>query len=86
MSARASTSRGLRICSGAMNKREPRMVPVAVMWLPSSSAVGRTFATPKSSTFTSGFPSALRLSSRLLGLRSRWTMPRAWASARATHA
>ncbi|AGP40426.1 hypothetical protein SCE1572_41540 [Sorangium cellulosum So0157-2] len=70
-SARASTLRSPRACSGAMYSGVPRTVPGIV-----SCWSIRKRAIPKSSTITrSSRPSAR---SRLLGLRSRCTTPCRW--------
>ncbi len=45
-----------------------------------------SFEIPKSSSFTDGDPSALRVTKRFDGLRSRCTMPAACTSASASHA
>ena len=47
---------------------------------------GSLFEMPKSSTLSSGVPSAPRVRKRFAGLRSRWTMPSACASASASQA
>ena len=83
MSVRASTSRALRSCSGDMYAGEPITVAVLVSEKSSASAA---LAMPKSSTFTLGEPSARTVRNRFAGLRSRWMMPMAWASAIASAA
>jgi hypothetical protein len=83
MSLRVSTSRLERSCSSDMYAGEPRMALVPVS--PSSVSWG-AFAIPKSSTLTSGLPSARSIRNRLPGLRSRWTICAACASARPAHA
>ena len=45
-----------------------------------------TLEIPKSNTLTHGLPSTRRVTNKFAGLRSRCTMPRAWASAIASHA
>jgi hypothetical protein len=59
--------------------------PIDVDVIRKSPAAG-ALAIPKSSTLISGEPSSRWVRNRLAGLRSRWTMPSAWASAIATHA
>ncbi len=45
-----------------------------------------SFEIPKSSSFMRTEPSVRRARKRFPGLRSRWTMPAAWASASPSHA
>jgi len=82
-SVRASTLRAERICSGDMYVGEPSTACVVVI---SRSPRPCTLEMPKSSTLTHGEPSRRVVRKRLAGLRSRWTMPRAWASASASQA
>ncbi len=61
-------------CSGAMYVGVPTVVPVAVSMC-TCEAWPIALAMPKSATLTLPW----RVSSRFSGLRSRCTMPRAWA-------
>ncbi len=83
MSARVSTFFDDRICSGDIYSGEPRRLcdRVSAMCVPSSA-----LDTPKSSTFTSGSPLTRRVRNRFAGLRSRWMIFAAWASAMASMA
>ncbi len=84
MSERASTSRASRNCSGDMYEGEP-MADAA--WVRAwSLAVSGVLEMPKSSTLTMGGPLGRVARKRLPGLRSRWTMPAACASAMASQA
>jgi hypothetical protein len=85
MSARASTVLADTSCSGAMYAGDPSSAAVLVL-AASPGPFGAILDTPKSSTFTHGEPSARRTTNRLAGLRSRCTMPAAWASAIASQA
>src|SRR6266545_2499713 len=85
-SARGSTVLPNANCSGDMYEGEPSamLLPVRpAVWVLNPRVV--TFEIPKSSTFTAKSPSARRITKRLAGLRSRWTIPRACASAMASH-
>jgi hypothetical protein len=84
MSVRVSTFRASRTCSGDMYIGDPSVLPVVVTLRGPSSATA--FDTPKSSTFTSPDPSVRRVRKRFAGFKSRCTMPRACASATASHA
>ena len=85
MSERASS--GLpSACSGDMYAAVPRMMPAPVRASPVGSSVwleaaegSLSFASPKSSTFTAPPDPTITLA----GLRSRCTMPLAWAAASA---
>ena len=81
MSARASTSGEAIICSGDMYWGEPTVARGWVRRKLPLWAASLSLEMPKSSTFTSGVPSGRRVRNRLAGLRSRWTIPLAWASA-----
>ena len=72
MSVRASTA-SPRICSGAEYPAVPMYIPGRVIAIEAC----RSFAMPKSRTFTT--PSASR-TMMFSGLRSRWTTPIRWAS------
>ena len=66
---------------------EPMIVAVCVSAgsIPGSSPPSVvSFEIPKSSSFTEGEPSALRVTKRFEGFRSRWTIPAAWTSASAS--
>ena len=78
MSARASTSRSPRACSGAMYIGVPTVEPTLVKRLVSSTRR----AMPKSSMRVSSSRQSTR--KMLLGLMSRWTMPRSCAVASAS--
>ena len=82
-SVRASTVRAERICSGDMYAGVPS---IDWVWVSDTSVLFATFEMPKSSSFTSGVPSPRQVTKKFDGLTSRWTMPRAWASARPSHA
>ncbi len=80
MSARWSTARP-RTCSGAMYAADPSTVPGIVAtsaFIDDSGSGAVTFARPKSRILMG--PSLV--TKRLSGLRSRCTMPFAWAAAR----
>ena len=69
MSLRASTSFAERICSGDMYWGEPKTALVAVSETSPSAPI--VFASPKSSTFTSGRPSTVVARNMFFSLMSR---------------
>ena len=81
MSVRWSTRFEPRTCSGDMYIGEPSTSAGPVSDVSIACSLSDDLEMPKSSTFTSGLPSARRVRNRLLGLRSRCTTPRACASA-----
>src|SRR5580700_7579171 len=83
MSERGSTLLADVNCSGDMYSGVPMTVVLAVTDM---SEVAVDFEMPKSSTLTSGVPLTWVVTKRLAGLRSRWTMPSAWASSMASQA
>ena len=87
-SLRASTVLALRTCSGDMYCGDPSSVLGAVrLFFDGASSSWRIdFEMPKSSTFTMRVPFARSARNKFDGLRSRWTMPAACASAIASHA
>ena len=78
------STEGVRACSGDMYCTVPSRTPAAVRAIPGSEVTletaGVSFARPKSRIFTR--PSLVTM--RFSGLRSRCTMPPAWALARAS--
>jgi hypothetical protein len=79
MSERASASAGLRSRSGAMYCGVPRIFEYWVM--SRVSGLRTCFTMPKSRTFTTSWRPARAHSMRFWGFTSRWTQPRACASA-----
>jgi len=89
MSARWSVFFTFWICSGDMYVGEPMMARLAVTLVGSEPPVPKASSTleiPKSSTLMTGGAPVCCVRNRLEGLRSRWTTPRAWASATASSA
>jgi hypothetical protein len=83
MSVRESTLREERSCSGDEYKGDPMN---DVVFVRAWSEPSRDLEIPKSSTLTSGEPSALCATKRFAGFKSRWTIPSECASATASHA
>ena len=83
ISARPSTVRELRTCSGAMYPGDPR---TAALWVSSVLARPCSLEMPKSSTLMIAPPSVRSARKRFPGLRSRCTTPARWAWAMAASA
>ena len=68
-------------CSGAMYSGVPITTPVVVSLVAATWRSGSIiFEIPKSSSFTKSLDSSWSSRKMLSGLRSRWTMPLAWAA------
>ena len=85
MSLRSSTG-APRHCSGDMYERRAEQLPGARLATALGPCAASSLAMPKSSTFdrlAAGAVGRRARRNRLSGLRSRWTMPCAWAAASA---